>query len=158
VNYADLSTEVLHLPLAQRNLAVSGLRDTLLRGLANHDGAEVPAASSADPRPSSTQEYSSESLRSLASNRIPLLHDILAQQNGSPPTMPPQPLLLPSFPTQNAPTPPLDLGNPSQVASILSSQLSTSSLPLDVSPSLPKRLEEQILKGEFVDLPLFAFP
>ena len=57
VNYADLSTEVLHLLLAQRNLALSGSRDTLLRRLADHDGAEVPAASSADPRPSSTQEY-----------------------------------------------------------------------------------------------------
>jgi hypothetical protein len=65
--------------------------------------------------------------------------------------MPPQPPPLPSFPAQNAPTPPLDLGNPSQVASLLSSQPSTSSSPLDVSPSLPKRLEEQILKGEFVD-------
>ena len=154
VNYADLSTEVLHLLLAQRNLALSGSRDTLLRRLADHDGAEVPAASSADPRPSSTQEYSSESLRSLASNLVPLLRDVLAQQNGSPPTMPPQPPPLPSFPAQNAPTPPLDLGNPSQVASLLSSQPSTSSSPLDVSPSLPKRLEEQILKGEFVDFSL----
>ena len=68
--------------------------------------------------------------------------------------MPPQPPPLPSFPAQNALTPPLDLGNPSQVASLLSSQLSTSSSPLDVSPSLPKRLEEQILKGEFVDFSL----
>ena len=154
VNYADLSTEVLHLLLAQRNLALSGSRDTLLRRLADHDGAEVPAASSADPRPSSSQEYSSESLRSLASNLVPLLRDVLAQQNGSPPAMPPQPPPLPSFPAQNAPTPPLDLGNPSQVASLLSSQPSTSSSPLDVSPSLPKRLEEQILKGEFVDFSL----
>ena len=68
--------------------------------------------------------------------------------------MPPQPPPLPSFPAQNAPKPPLDLGNPSQVASLLSSQPSTSSSPLDVSPSLPKRLEEQILKGEFVDFSL----
>ena len=80
---------------------------------------------------------------SLASNLVPLLRDVLAQKNGSPP----------KFPAQNAPTPPLDLGNPSQVASLLSSQPSTSS-PLDVSPSLPKRLEEQILKGEFVDFSL----
>ncbi|CAB4035195.1 Hypothetical predicted protein [Paramuricea clavata] len=154
VNYADLSMEVLHLLLAQRNLALSGSRDTLLCCLADHDGAEVPAASSADPRPSSTPEYSSEYLRSLASNLVPLVRDVLAQQNRSPPTMPPQPPSLPSFPMQNAPMPPLDLGNPSQVASLLLSQPSTSSSPLDVSPSLPKRLEEQILKGEFVDFSL----
>jgi hypothetical protein len=83
VNYADLSTEVLHLLLAQRNLTLSGSCDTLL--------------------------------------------------------------------------PPQDFGNPSQVASLLSSQPSISSSPLDVSPSLPKRLEEQILKGEFVDF-FFASP
>jgi hypothetical protein len=78
VNYADLTTEVLHLLLAQRNLALSGSRDTLLRRLADHDGADVPAASSADPRPRSTPECSSESLRSLASNLVPLLRDVLA--------------------------------------------------------------------------------
>ena len=33
VNYADLTTEVLHLLLAQRNLALSGSRDSLLRRL-----------------------------------------------------------------------------------------------------------------------------
>ncbi|CAB4037697.1 Hypothetical predicted protein, partial [Paramuricea clavata] len=128
--YANLLTEVLHLLLAQQNLALSGSRDTLLRRLADHDGAEIPAASSADLRPSSTLEYSSKSLRSLASNLVPLLRDVLAQQNGSPPTMQPQPPPLSSFPAQNAPTPPLDLGNQSQVANLLSSQPSTSS-PLD---------------------------
>ena len=41
-NYADLSTEVLHLLLAQRNLALSGSRDVLLKRLADHDRIEIP--------------------------------------------------------------------------------------------------------------------
>ena len=43
-NYADLSTEVLHLLLAQRNLALSGSRDVLLKRLADHDRIEIPPA------------------------------------------------------------------------------------------------------------------
>ena len=47
MNYADLSTEVLHLLLAQRNLSLSGSRATILRRLTEHDRAE----NSALPRP-----------------------------------------------------------------------------------------------------------
>jgi hypothetical protein len=105
-------TKVLPLLLAQQNLTLSDLCDTLLRHLADHHGAEAPAALSADPRPSSTLEYSTESLRSLGSNLVPLLRDVLAQQNGLPPTMPPQPPPVPSFTVQNASTPHLDFCNP----------------------------------------------
>ena len=43
-NYADLSIEVLHLLLTQRNLALSGSRNVLLKRLADHDRIEIPSA------------------------------------------------------------------------------------------------------------------
>ena len=84
MNYADLSTEVLHLLLAQRNLSLSGSRATILRRLAEHDRAENSAAlapSEATPTSTTptnttpTSQFSAESLRSLASDLAPLLRN-----------------------------------------------------------------------------------
>ena len=161
-NYADLSTEVLHLLLAQRNLSLSGSRDTLLRRLIDHDTAEnsaVPAPSEAaqtSTTPTSASQFSAESLRSLASDLAPLLRDVLTHENSSqiPPNHPPPPE---DFPAQTAPTQSLDLGNPSHVAALISTPatppVTNVSSPLDTS-SLPKKLEDQISSGEFVDFTL----
>ena len=146
-NYADLSTEVLHLLLAQRNLALSGSRDVLLKRLADHDRIEIPSATTS-VAVTPTPQYSADSLRALADNLAPLLRDVLAREN-QPPTAVSSSPPLPTCPT----APQFDLGNPSHVASLLSSPqasaLSTAS-PLEV-PCLPKKLEDQISKGEFVD-------
>ena len=117
-NYADLSTEVLHLLLAQRNLSLSGSRDNLLRRLIDHDTAEnsaVPAPSEAaqtSTTPTCASQFSAESLCSLASDLAPLLRDVLTRENSSqiPPNHPPPPPE--DFPAQTAPTQSLDLGNP----------------------------------------------
>ena len=166
-NYADLSTEVLHLLLAQRNLSLSGSRDTLLRRLVDHDTAEnsaVPAPSEAaqtSTTPTCASQFSAESLRSLASDLAPLLRDVLTHENNSsqiPPNHPPPPPE--DFPAQTAPTQSLDLGNPSHVAHLVSTQatppVTNVSSPLDTS-NLPKKLEDQISSGEFVDFTLL-FP
>ena len=157
-NYADLSTEVLHVLLAQRNLALTGSRDVLLKRLADHDRIEIPSATTSVAI-TPTPQYSTDSLRALAENLAPLLRDVLARENqpptavsSSPPTAVSSSPPLPTCPT----APQLDLGNPSHVASLLSSlqasALSTAS-PLEV-PCLPKKLEDQISKGEFVDFSL----
>ena len=123
-NYADLSTEVLQLLLAQQNLSLSGSRDTLLRCLVDSDRAEntaVPALSEAAPTsttPTCTSQFSAEYLRSLASDLTPLLRDVLTHEINSsqiPPNYLPPPE---DFPAQTAPTQSLDLGNSSHVAAL----------------------------------------
>ena len=162
-NYADLSTKVLHLLLAQRNLSLSGSCDTLLRHLVDHDRAEnsaVPAPSEAaqtSTTPTCTSQFSAESFRSLASDLAPLLRDVLTHENNSshiPPNHPPPPQ---DFPMQTASMQSLDLGNPLHVAALISTEVTPPimnvSSPLDTS-SLPKKLEDQISSGEFVDFTL----
>lgn len=152
VNYADLSTEVLHLLLAQRNLALSGSRDTLLRRLADHDRAEAAAVPPPIPALSpTTPQFSQESLRSLASDLAPLLRDVLVPSSS--PSSTSQASSGVGFPAQTASTPPLDFGNPAHVATLISSPPSSSSpiSSLADAASLPKKLEDQILSGEFVD-------
>jgi hypothetical protein len=165
-NYASMSTEVLHLLLAQKNLSLSGSRDTLLRRLADHERTATenpppPTPSVASPNIS---QFTAESLRALATDLAPLLRDVLVRENVAQPApsqpAPSQPA--PSqpppveIPPQNAHTAALDLGNPSQVAALISPPqvppLSMSS-PLE-SAGLPKKLEDQILNGEFVDFSL----
>ena len=109
-NYADLSTEVLHLLLAQRNLALSGSRDVLLKRLADHDRIEIPSATTS-VAVTLTPQYSADSLRALAENLAPLLRDVLARENQTPTAVSSSPPL-PTCPT----APQLDLGNPSHVA------------------------------------------
>ena len=109
-NYADLSTEVLHLLLAQRNLALSGSRDVLLKRLADHDRIEIPSATTSVAI-TPTPQYSADSLRALAENLAPLLRDVLAREN-QPPTAVSSSPPLPTCST----APQLDLGNPSHVA------------------------------------------
>ncbi|XP_028406820.1 uncharacterized protein LOC114529267 [Dendronephthya gigantea] len=147
-----MSTEVLHLLLAQRNLSLSGSRDVLLRRLADHDRtanspALTPALPPRDPTPS-TPQFSAESLRSLAVNLAPLLRDVLARDTPPSPQPPlPQPSPAASLIAQSAPTPSFDLGNPSSVATLISSSpvySSSTSLPSE-TPSLPKKVEEQIV-------------
>ena len=164
MNYADLSTEVLHLLLAQRNLSLAGSRATILRRLAEHDRAENSAAlapSEATPTSTTptnttpTSQFSAESLRSLASDLAPLLRDVLVRENNSSQTASNPPPPAEDFPAQTVPTQPLDLGNPSHVAALISTQQAPSpasnvSASLDTA-SLPKKLEDQILSGEFVD-------
>ena len=119
-NYTALSTEVLQLLLAQRSLSLSGSRDILLRRLADHDHTEnSPVSRPSDATPNNpTPQLSSESLRLLASDLVPLLRDALARENVSP-TPPYQPPPTVNFP---APTPSLDLGNPAQVAALITPQ------------------------------------
>ena len=155
--YANLSTEVLHLLLAQKNLSLSGSRDTLLRRLADHDRTATenppnPTPSAASPNIS---QFSAESLRTLATDLAPLLRDVLSRENvvQPPPSQPPP---AENLPAQTARTPSLDLGNPSQVAALISPPQAPSlpiSSPLE-TPSLPKKLEDQIVNGEFVDFSL----
>ena len=166
-NYADLSTEVLHLLLAQRNLSLAGSRATILRRLAEHDRAEnsaAPAPSEVTPTSTTptnttpTSHFSAESLRSLASDLAPLLRDVLARENNSSQSASNPPPLAEDFPAQTVPTQSLDLGNPSHVAALISTQQAPSpasnvSASLDTA-SLPKKLEDQILSGEFVDFTL----
>lgn len=152
VSYADLSTEVLHLLLAQRNLALSGSRDTLLRRLADHDRAEAVAVPPPIPALSpTTPQFSQESLRSLASDLAPLLRDVLVPSSS--PSSTSQASSGVGFPAPTASTPPLDFGNPAHVATLISSPPSSSSpiTSLADAASLPKKLEDQILSGEFVD-------
>ena len=127
-NYADLSTKVLHLLLAQRNLSLSGSCDTLLRHLVDHDRAEnsaVPAPSEAaqtSTTPTCTSQFSAESFRSLASDLAPFLRDVLTHENNSshiPPNHPPPPQ---DFPMQTASMQSLDLGNPLHVAALISTE------------------------------------
>ena len=167
MNYADLSTEVLHLLLAQRNLSLAGSRATILRRLAEHERAEnsaTPAPCEATPTSTTptnttpTSQFSAESLRSLASDLAPLLRDVLARENNSSQSASNPPPPVEDFPAQTVPTQSLDLGNPSHVAALISTQqapppTSNVSASLDTA-SLPKKLEDQILSGEFVDFTL----
>ena len=112
-NYADLSTVVLHLLLAPINLGLSGSRNVLLKRLADHDRVEIPSATTFVDT-TLTPQYSAESLRALAENLAPLFRDVLACKNHPPTAVSSS---LPTCPT----APQLDLGNPSDVASLLSS-------------------------------------
>ncbi|XP_028415501.1 uncharacterized protein LOC114538532 [Dendronephthya gigantea] len=111
--------------------------------------ALTPALPPRDPTPS-TPQFSAESLRSLAVNLAPLLRDVLARDTPPSPQPPlPQPSPAASLIAQSAPTPSFDLGNPSSVATLISSSpvySSSTSLPSE-TPSLPKKVEEQIVNG-----------
>ena len=167
MNYADLSTKVLHLLLAQQNLSLSGSHATILRRLAEHHRAEnsaAPAPSEATPTSTTptnttpTSQFSAESLPSLASDLARLFHDVLARENNSSQTTSNPPPPAEDFPAQTVPTQSLDLGNPSHLAALISTQQAPSpasnvSALLDTA-SLPKKLEDQILSGEFVHFTL----
>ena len=100
------------------------------------------------------------SLRSLASDLAQLLRDVLTHEYNSSQISPNHPPPPEDFPARTVPTQSLDLGNPSHVAALISTQatppVTNISSPLDTS-SLPKKLEDQISSGEFVDFTLL-FP
>ena len=124
MSYTDLSTEVLHLLLAQRNLSLSGSRASILRRLTEHNRAEnsaAPAPCEATPTNTTpTSQFSAESLRSLASDLAPLLGDVLARENNSSQTASNPPPPAEDFLAQTVPTLSLELCNLSQVAALIS--------------------------------------
>ncbi len=81
--YANLSTEVLYLLLAPKNLSLSGSRDTLLRCLGDHDRTATENPPNLTPSAASPNisQFSAESLRTLATNLAPLLRDVLSREH-----------------------------------------------------------------------------
>ena len=129
-----------------------------------HSFSAAPASSEATPTSTTptnttpTSQFSAESLRSLASDLAPLLGDVLPRENNSSQTASNPPPPAEDFPAQTVPTHSLDLGNLSHIAALISTQQAPSpasnvSASLDTA-SLPKKLEDQILIGEFVGFTL----